>query len=152
MDFLENVRIVLENATKVVVKKSGEIIDSSKIKYAIFDLNSDIKKLYSEIGEAVYNSRYTDADASDKVEELCQSIKEKQDEIIKLGIRLDDINDSVACPSCGKSCKIDTNFCPYCGGEIAVTVNAEVNRDTDDTFKEDEYAEENVKDSTSDEN
>ena len=56
MDFLENVMSAVGSAAQTVVKKSGEVVEYSKLKYSMFDLSNSIKNLYSQIGEAVYIS------------------------------------------------------------------------------------------------
>ncbi len=41
----------------VVGKKTGELVDTSKLKLQAVDLNSDIKRNYEALGRAVYESR-----------------------------------------------------------------------------------------------
>ena len=47
MDFLENVMSAVGSAAQTVVKKSGEVVEYSKLKYSMFDLSNSIKNLYS---------------------------------------------------------------------------------------------------------
>ena len=49
MDFLENVMSAVGSAAQTVVKKSGEVVEYSKLKYSMFDLSNSIKNLYSQI-------------------------------------------------------------------------------------------------------
>ena len=43
MDFLENVMSAVGSAAQTVVKKSGEVVEYSKLKYSMFDLSNSIK-------------------------------------------------------------------------------------------------------------
>ena len=42
--FLENVMSAVGSAAQTVVKKSGEVVEYSKLKYSMFDLSNSIKK------------------------------------------------------------------------------------------------------------
>ena len=44
----------VEKTLGFVTKKAGEVKEISKIKYQVFDLNNDVKKLYFEIGKKVF--------------------------------------------------------------------------------------------------
>lgn len=126
MDFMENMKNIVENTAQVVAKKSGEVFESSKIRYAMFDLSNEVKKLYAEIGEAFYESYKTGDSVSDDVVEKCRQIDVKRAEILNLTDQLAGIKSEVSCPVCGRKCKVENNFCPYCGSEIAISVDSEV--------------------------
>ena len=125
MEFLENVKSVVTDVTQKVVKKSGELIDASKVKYAIFDLNNDIKKLYSEIGRLAYLSVEEEEDHNDSIKMKCEIIKAKLARIEMLNNSLGDT--SFKCPACGKPADSSSNFCPSCGIDMTVDVEGEVN-------------------------
>ncbi len=133
MDFFDNVKTVVGNTAEVVAKKSSELIEISKIKYSIYDLNSEIKRLTGTLGELVYTCYKANDEANDKIKEICEQIDAKHQEIAELKEQLNNIKNEVECPSCGKLCSVDTKYCPYCGGEVAVSVEAEVPTNTDYT-------------------
>ncbi len=135
MDFFDNVKNAVESAAQTVVKKSGEAIEYSKIKYSMYDTTNSVKSLYSKIGEAVYKSYKSGSPLDEDIKDLCA-------EIDALGVKLDDLADqlggiraSVKCPSCGKNVKDECTYCPYCGGKLAHDVDAhidiDINIDTD---------------------
>lgn len=124
MEFFENVKNVVSEATQTVVKKSGEFIDASKTKYAIFDLKNDINKLYAEIGRLTYMSVEEGEDHSDSVKMKCEIIKSKLARIDVLNNNSD--RSDFKCPFCGKPSDNTMSFCPSCGADMTVDVECEV--------------------------
>lgn len=126
MDFLENVKNVVGSAAQTVVKKSGEVVEFSKIKYAMYDVNNSIKELKLEIGQAVYDSYKNNTPLDEIVKEKCAQIEKLSGQLKEYDDQLDNYRAMVKCPSCGSSVNEDANFCPTCGSKIAVEKEAEV--------------------------
>ncbi len=126
MDFLENVKNAVGSAAQTVAKKSGEVVEVSKIKYAMYEAKGTIKELKEEIGEAVYTSYKNNTPLDSVVREKCARIDELQSEIDAYDGRLYTYKSMVKCPSCGEKVKDDNKFCPKCGARLAVDKDAEV--------------------------
>ncbi|HIV85864.1 MAG TPA: zinc ribbon domain-containing protein [Candidatus Monoglobus merdigallinarum] len=125
MDFLDNVKNVVGSAAQTVMKKSGEVVEYSKIKYAIFDINNTIKELSLEIGTAVYDSYEKDTPLDGSVKDKCAKIKELKEQLLGYVEQLESYKSMVRCVSCGKSVKNDCSYCPYCGSKLSVEADAE---------------------------
>lgn len=119
MDFLGNVKKIVTDTAQTAVKKSGEILGTTKIKYSIFDLKNDIDIIYKEIGELIYDKFETETDVFDDVNAKCELIKEKKQKIAELQKEADDMKNSVTCEKCGNVCSKDMTFCPGCGEKLA---------------------------------
>ena len=89
MKFFENAKIAAEKTFNKVAKKTGEIVEDSKTKYTIFDLNNEIEKVYAEIGKEIYAAYKEDRNAAEFIEEKCKVIDEFQAEIEALRNKLD---------------------------------------------------------------
>ncbi len=123
MDFLESVKNVVADTAQKVAKKSGEIVEASKVKYTIFELKGDIKKLYEEIGKQTYQTIAEDEDYAEEIKLKCDIITAKLAKIEYLkttGVAV------VKCPSCGRTAGFDDANCPSCGADMAEDVIAEV--------------------------
>lgn len=120
----DTVKSVLTDAAQVVGQKSGELIDASKTKYAIFELKKEIKKLYSEIGKMEYQSYIEGVDNSDDVKLKCGVIKAKYAKIriLESGTENIDFN----CPECGCPNSADAEYCSSCGADMTVDVHGAV--------------------------
>ncbi len=89
MKFFENVKIAAEKTVNTVAKKTGEIVEDSKTKYSIFDLNNEIEKIYAQIGKEIYAAYKEDRNAVEFIEEKCKAIDELQASIDELRSKLD---------------------------------------------------------------
>ncbi len=89
MKFFENARIAAEKTFNTVAKKTGEIVEDSKTKYSIFDLNNEIGKIYGEMGKEIYAAYKEDRNAAEFIEEKCKLIDELQAQIDELRSKLD---------------------------------------------------------------
>ncbi len=123
-EILANVKNAVSDTAQTVAKKSGEIWDASKTKYAIFDLNNDIKKLYSEIGKLAYLSVEKDEDHTDSIKMKCEIISAKLARIEAL--KNNGGKGDFKCPICGKPSDSTMSFCPSCGADMTVDVEGEV--------------------------
>lgn len=124
MDFLENVRSAVGNAAQTVVKKSGEVVEYSKIKYAIFDLENTIKEIEYQIGKAVYDSYKENTSLDESIKDKCEEIDKLIEQIDVYAQQLGNISSSIKCPECDKSVKEECTYCPYCGSKLASEVDA----------------------------
>lgn len=125
MDFFDNVKNAAQSAAHTVVKKSGEVVEYSKIKYAMFDTTNAIKNVYSEIGEAVYKSYKDGASLDENIEGFCLEIDSLSEKLEGLADQLGGIKASVKCGGCGKNVKEECTYCPYCGDKLAKDVDVE---------------------------
>ncbi len=124
MDFLENVKKVVTETAQTVAKKSGEVIESSKIQYAIFDLKNDIKKLYDELGRLTYFAVKHNEDNADEIQLKCDIIEEKLARIEALKNRTGEV--TAKCPTCGRKSDADGKYCPTCGADMTVDVEIDI--------------------------
>ncbi len=89
MNFFENAKIAAEKTFNTVAKKTGEIVEDSKTKYSIFDLNNEIEKIYGKMGKEIYSAYKEDRNAAEFIEEKCRKIDEFQAQIDVLRNKLD---------------------------------------------------------------
>ena len=80
---LDTAKNVIGTAANAIAEKTVEIKDASKTKYKIYELKSDIKKMYSAIGKLTYAQKTEGADNAEDVSQLCLMIKEKKDKVNK---------------------------------------------------------------------
>lgn len=118
MDFLDNIKKIVTDTAQTAVKKSGEILESTKIKYSIFDLKNDIDIIYREIGEEIYDKFENESDVFDSVNQKCELIREKKKMIAKLEMEIADIKNTIKCGNCENICQKQMDFCPKCGNKL----------------------------------
>ncbi len=110
-----------ERATDVVQvagKKVEEAYGATKIKLVIADKQSQLRTLYKELGEIVYENSKSDAADLEKVEDKISEIDIVLEAVEELKSQERSMKKMVACPSCGKDVAEDANFCSECGCEM----------------------------------
>lgn len=86
MEYWENIKKTTVDMSYKVVKRTEEIVETSKIKYRIHDVKNQIEKLYAQIGKEVYEAYAYGREVSGLVEDKCR-------EIDSLNEKLDDLTD-----------------------------------------------------------
>jgi len=115
MDFNDVKKVVGDTAQKVV-KKSGEAVEYGKLKYKIYDLQNDINKIFTQIGQDVYEG-YKGDYVNDDIPNKCTLIDEKKAGIEELEEKLRELKNTKKC-ECGKVTSKENSFCPACGVSI----------------------------------
>ena len=128
MEFFEQIKNKTIDVAQTVFQKSNDAVEISKIKYAIFDLSNDIKKLYSEIGKLVYTEAADSAEYSEGVLMKCEIIRAKKAKIEALKAKVERVKkgSTYTCPDCGRECGESESGCPYCGSDMTVEVMGEI--------------------------
>ena len=128
MEFFEQIKNKTIDVAQTVFQKSNDAVEISKIKYAIFDLSNDIKKLYSEIGKRVYTEAADSAEYSEGVLMKCEIIRAKKAKIEALKAKVERVKkgSTYTCPDCGRECGESESGCPYCGSDMTVEVMGEI--------------------------
>lgn len=95
MSLLKNLGNKAMSTAKVVGSKSQEMVEVGKLKIQINQLESDITKLKTEIGEIVYNSHANEQVLDEEqIVTLCNNIDAKYSEIEGLKERIQDVKGS----------------------------------------------------------
>ncbi len=75
---IEKAKKMATDVAETVVKASGEIIEKSKTKYRIYDAGIDLRRLFEKLGKAVYEDYKNDGTESEKIQNICTEIREKE--------------------------------------------------------------------------
>ena len=118
MGILDDVVINVKTAAEAVGKKAGQIVDVSKLRFNVAELNAEISKRYEALGEYVYeNCREAlaeDAESVGKMAEIDELVNQRN----ILTKELVDKQNKVVCPSCGKQSPITASYCSSCGAKL----------------------------------
>ncbi len=118
MGILDDVMINAKTAAEVVGKKAGQIVDVSKLRFNVAELNAELSKRYEALGEYIYeNCREClaeDAESVGKMAEIDELVNQRN----ALTKELVDKQNKVVCPVCGKQSPITASFCSNCGAKL----------------------------------
>ena len=106
----------LKKFGKNISQKTSDMVEVTKLNSAISQEKEKIRKLYYEIGTAVYE-QYKAGNYLG-MEEKCSQIAEIEQKIEELQQKIQEIKNSKKCPGCGTEVTADTAFCPQCGNKL----------------------------------
>jgi ribosomal protein L40E len=104
--------------TKSVVKKSGSLIEQTKLKIAMNEIENRMNNEYREIGQYVYSQCKEGAEFTEFVGEKCENLSKLDEELDEMLKHLADLKNSKVCPLCGAINETESNFCKECGAKI----------------------------------
>lgn len=116
MSFLENLGKTISGAAQTAAKKSGEMVEITKINMSIGSEEDKIEKLQTEIGKKVYDSSVAGTPISlDDFKDMCNEITERSNTIKDLKAKILEVKSIKLCTSCGAELEREVQFCNKCG-------------------------------------
>ena len=113
-DFLNKAKTV----ANVAGKKTGEMVELSKLKLQAVQLNGDIQKSYERLGAIVYEQEKTGTDSSYLIRVCISEIDALLVALNELNDKIADSKTSVKCPNCGAGNPAESVFCSRCGSTL----------------------------------
>lgn len=104
--------------TKTVIDKTNNVVNQTKIKFAISEIRGKIKDIYTEIGKTVYENYIETGDAAENITEKCVKIDALNEEMTELKERLAELKETVRCPVCDSYNHTDDVYCSKCGEKL----------------------------------
>lgn len=121
MPFLDNISKKVGDAAKTAAKKSGEIVEVTKLNRSISLNEEKINKLYIEIGKVFYLKHENgDSLAGEELTAWCNQISELNEEIENLKDKILELKNIKICPNCKTEVGPDILFCPKCGTKLEI--------------------------------
>lgn len=153
MDFFDKLGKKASEAYKITADKTGKLAKETKIKIKINDLKSQIRDVYEEIGQRVYQNHVREHDETfeKEVDEMCVKIDVLSDEIEGLLKQSLELKDKRQCKECFAEIDKDAKFCYKCGAkqdepepakEVEVVENKEAEEKETEPVKEAETVKE----------
>lgn len=100
-------------------KRTGDMVEATKLNMRIFDLNTEISLLYKELGRLLYETHTGGEPDPQELEDKLASIDGKNEEIASCKERIGLLKLSKTCPVCQELCGKQDRFCKCCGAELA---------------------------------
>jgi len=100
-----------------VQRKTGDTIAVYKLQSQIKNIDEDIQRLYTSIGEICYMAHKTGKEP-EGIAAIYENIDRMNEEKAELNANIDTLNGIVRCPGCGGAVNFGVKFCPNCGFKI----------------------------------
>ncbi len=118
MDFMEKLVSKVSEGTKVLSKKTDELLEITELKMDIKRLEDEIEDAKLFIGEMVYRSYLGKEPGTAEMREKCREIEQMYYKIQQLTLEVNEIKGVRQCVHCDIEIKEYLNYCPGCGNKI----------------------------------
>ncbi len=135
-DFLGKAKDVADAAGK----KTGELVEISKLKLQCVKLNSAIKERYEKLGSAVYSMKKSDYENPELISSMVEEITELLDKLNETSEKIADIKNISICSCCGAKNPPENVYCAKCGSKLDGTKGETFGKEYQDMAKEAEKA------------
>lgn len=115
MDFLDVLKEKINHTTRVVAKKSNELVEITKLRAEASDVEGEIDKTLRCIGQALYEAYKTGDDGYASIEEACKELDVAYARVADIQAKIAELRHVKKCPACGKDMERDAAFCSVCG-------------------------------------
>lgn len=120
MGILDDVVINAKSVAEAVGRKAGQLVDVSKLHIGAAELNAEITKRYQALGQYVYENCRNALAADPEVVGKLAELDELQAQLSAINKEMNDKQNRLVCPTCGKQCSNTDAFCSGCGAKLAV--------------------------------
>jgi len=115
MSIFENFSKKITETAKAAAKKSGDIVEITKLNMSIGAEEDKIKRTYMEIGKTIYERFCKGEGVPEGLEDFCEKIRGYENNISEMKEKINVLKNIKICPSCNAELELDTNYCPKCG-------------------------------------
>lgn len=137
MGILDDVVVNAKSAAETVGRTAEKLMDVSKLKIAIAEVNAEITKRYQALGEYVYDNNADVLSSDAEATGLVSEIGELKVQAESMNRELLGKQNKKACCKCGTLCAVAASFCSVCGAKLAQEEKKEA-ENKDDAHKDDE--------------
>lgn len=118
MEFFDKIGDAASKTYKFTAEKTSKIAKETKLKMQINEYKGDIKDLYIEIGENVYEKFVKDEELNlSDLQAKCEMIQDFSDKIVECKDEILKIKEKRQCKNCYEEIDLFANYCPNCGAE-----------------------------------
>jgi methyl-accepting chemotaxis protein len=109
----------LGGIAKEVSRKSGELLEVTKLKFEMNKLEKEMENNLAGLGAVVYQKFKGSTDMDEEIDRLCQSTARLEEEIKALEKQIEKMQPkTLTCQECNLDLPAGGKFCPYCGKEV----------------------------------
>jgi len=118
MALFENLGKKIGEAAQTAAKKSGELVEVTKLSMNISSEEDKIQKLYAKIGKGVYQSFCSGSPVPEEFKGDCEAVRTHEETIKNLRAKILEVKNLKICKGCGAEVEINTVFCSKCGTKL----------------------------------
>lgn len=118
MGLFENAVNTARSAAKTVGKKAEEVLDLSRNKLSISELENKLEASYTSLGMLYYNYLENGTTDPEKEQALVREIDGIHAAVRELKENINEMRNRVTCPACAAANDPQAVFCSQCGARL----------------------------------
>lgn len=118
MGVFEDVVLKAKNAADYAGKKTGEVVEITKLKINASEVEGKMGKEFLELGKKVYNTAKEQADCTEYVQAKCEFIDKLSAELEEINRKISELKCEKKCAGCGFANPQDAEYCQKCGAKL----------------------------------
>lgn len=118
MSLLDDVVINVKSAAEAVGEKAGKLVDISKLRINVSELNNEINKKFCEVGQYIYDGKKNGSVNDGEISEKLAEIDELYEQMALVMEEMSTLKNRAKCPECGNYCDSNSVYCPQCGSRM----------------------------------
>lgn len=118
MDFFSELGNRAKQIATVVKDKTGDLVETSKLKLDCVGINKDIQKKYENLGALVYQLKKNGETNDELVAKFVAEIDELFVKLQDTSAKLNERKSITICPSCKYANDENFDYCVKCGTEL----------------------------------
>ncbi len=117
MSVLDNFTKKVSDTAKAAAKKSGNVVEITRLNMTIGTEEEKIKKLYFEMGKLLYDVYREGGQINEELAAYCEKIDVVYGAIEEMKTKILELRNVKACTECGTQLEIEMAFCYKCGSK-----------------------------------
>ena len=115
MDWFERIKGTVKKTADIAYEKSSQAVEITKINFKISEIESEVKKAYTELGTKLYSEYKNGAEINEELKLICEEIDKKADCLEEYKNQIEEIKEIKICKNCGEKNVCEANYCQKCG-------------------------------------
>lgn len=115
MSVLDNITKKVTDTAKAAAKKSGSVVEVTRLNININTEEEKIRKIYTDIGKQLYEDYNEGKIVGEKLLEHCLKIDDIIGSIADMRDKILELKNIKACPNCGMELDMEMEYCYKCG-------------------------------------
>jgi hypothetical protein len=125
MSVLDNITKKVTDTAKAAAKKSGSVVEVTRLNMNISAEEEKIRKIYTEMGKLLYEDYTEGKPVSERLLAHCEKIDGMIAAIDEMREKVLELKNVKACPNCGMELQVDMEYCYKCGRKQDMPENSE---------------------------
>lgn len=140
-DFLEDLGKRITETAEAVSKKTGEVVETQKMKNQIRLLERDNNRDFREMGKLIYEKFKQGEVLDETFAKDCKAVEEREEAIAEYLKEIANLQGKDLCPTCKNHLEPDMLYCPKCGTKVEEDIFEKEDVIFEDIFEETEQEE-----------